>query len=150
MIDSNGHINTQLSLEIINRLQNENNFFEMLIFTWGLIETCLDIAVLEEYELSLSDDPRIRPILDLNFSRKLDLQRKLNFLSNDNAKLIQSLQDWRNRFFHTGGFFFHGLVEKQKQEIIDTAKKAVLVILDVYNKALAQKVNKIRQTKDVP
>jgi predicted butyrate kinase (DUF1464 family) len=132
------------SIDIIDNLQKENKFPEAFIVAWGVIEFTLDMVVLEEYKLPLEnlEDPKAKVILDLNFSRKLDLQKKLKFLTNADAKIIERLREKRNSFFHSEGFFISALSEDQKQEIIRIAKKAIIIIFEIVKKLNEQDLPK--------
>jgi hypothetical protein len=128
-------------IEIIDRLQQENKFSEAFIFAWGVTEFLMDTAVLTEYDLlENEDDPKRKVILDLNFNRKLELQTKLKVLTVDNAKIVRSLQEKRNKLFHYGGFFVPIITEDEKREIMRTAKQVIIIIADVATEAFNQKL----------
>lgn len=110
--------------DILEDLEEQGRVPEVIMLAWGIIEMTLDGAVLQEYVLS-SRDLRAKPILDLRVSDKLNLQRKLGYLSDKDYATIQKFKDKRDQLFHTDGLFFPNMTETDKQEFVDMAIAAV-------------------------
>jgi hypothetical protein len=109
----------------LENLRTQGKFYEYLHLTWAIIEFYADNSILKTYCLS-SQNPKAKPLLDLSIGKKLEIFKKVGYLSQENYDKVLAFKVERNNLFHKGALFL--LDEGKKDEIMDLALIAVDVM----------------------
>jgi hypothetical protein len=113
-------------------LRQHGKFYEFLHVSWGIIEFRADEGILKAYCLS-SQDVRAKPLLDLNFGRKLSLFRNMGVISIEDYNIVCQFKTKRNNLFHTGGLYVSSLTNEEKEQIMDIGQKAIDIMENLSN-----------------
>ncbi|MGD0072628.1 MAG: hypothetical protein ABSB71_13835 [Candidatus Bathyarchaeia archaeon] len=128
-------------VDILEELRQEGKFSEFLLISWGIIELRADESILRTYCLS-SQNPKADPLMELSIGKKLAILKDVGYLSQDDYNKVLEFKKKRNDLFHYGGIFIRGLIDKEKEEIMDLG----IVAVDIMDKTAAS----IKQTVLVP
>ena len=108
----------------MEEIRREGKFREYLLISWGIIELRADESILKTYCLS-GQNPKAEPLLELSIGKRLEIFRNLGYLSQKDYEVVLEFKKKRNALFHRGGIFIHALSDREKEEIMDSAKLAV-------------------------
>lgn len=114
-------------MNILEELRQQGKFFEFFHVSWSLVEFRADESILRAYGLS-SQDARAKPLLDLSFSRKIDVFKSMKVLSTDDYGIISEFRRERNNLFHKGGLYLSNITNEEKEKVMAVGAKAVQVM----------------------
>lgn len=115
----------------LEEIRQKGMFYEYLFVSWGMVELEANQSTLKAYGLS-SQNPRAQPLLDLNIRRRLEVFKKIGFLSTEGYNKVLKFVEKRNYLFHEGSLFIQSLKDCEKEEIMDMALLAVDVMHDLF------------------
>lgn len=122
----------------MEEIRRDGKFHEYLLISWGIIELRADESILKTYCLS-SQNPKAEPLLELSIGKRLEIFRNVGYLSKKDYEVVLEFKKKRNALFHRDGIFIHALSDKEKEEIMDSAKRAVDV-MDNLSQSIKQTV----------
>ena len=112
---------------ILEELKQEGKFHEFLLIAWGIIEFRTDESILKAYCLS-SQNPKADPLMELSIGKKLAVLKNAGYLSQEDYSAVLEFKKKRNDLFHVGGLFVRGLIDKEKEEIMNLGIVAVSIM----------------------
>ena len=124
--------------DILEDLEAEGRTPEVVLLAWGIVEWSLNNAVLLEYGLSRQDE-KAKLLLDLRVADKLNLQRKLGLLSEEEFRTVDSFRAKRNSLFHAGALFFPYMTEAEKKELTNLAIDSADIGHELSNRVYGRK-----------
>ena len=119
-----GKLRFERDYDYLDDLYKQGKMAELVLVSWGAIETYVDILMSLEYGLSLSDE-RAELLSDFGYQKKLDFLKKRGKIDGDQYKVIHAFQQRRNDIFHktiSGRIFEED--SSEKKEIMDLARGA--------------------------
>jgi hypothetical protein len=120
--------------KFLEGLVTNGDFADALFFAWGLTEVLMDDVLLKEYKLS-GLDYRADLVLEIDFERKLQLQKKVGLLSKEEFKKVHQFQVRRNSLFHKDGLWLTHISKTEKEELAEVAIKAAQVMETLESRA---------------
>ena len=135
-----------IGYEVVHRFRIEDKFADLMLVSWGIVESEVDIALRWIFGIS-HDDPRNDLVLHHPFRRKIEFLRKKEFFEKEEAEFLLKFENERNKMFHS---LFKGLIfDIQKPEvrskIMDDAVIAVQVCMNAGNRLRFPTVTASRQ-----
>lgn len=122
---------------IFNRLYAEKNFGEVIMIGWAYVEYIISRLYLENEGLDSakeSDKRKIEYIFSKKkFWKKWNVVKTLDLFDDIQIEAIESFNTDRNNLFHNS-LFSYQRYHRERQGLMDSAKKAFDIVLAVYEK----------------
>jgi hypothetical protein len=95
--------------KFVAEFKRKNQFTDLTLFLWGVVEQWVDFLFVDETRLS--DNKDVKNLLKrMNFDLKLLYLKCSNAIENDEYLAVRRFQRLRNELFHkmSGGYYFPG------------------------------------------